>query len=323
TSSGEAGVQAGDHSLPRGFLVARGAVDLTGEIQAVYGLDLQRRVELRGRIVVVFNRIPSAVHAGTLESRNAVEDLDLDVSGKRGGKPVDVELTRVVAFRLEKYLVTLRVRKSENLVFDRRTVAWTTSRNSTAVHGRLANVLRDYLLPWLSEIGDPARELIGMTSAAGGRSRSRPEVGPGVIELFDLAFLDLQPRKIHRSSIDAWRSSSLEPFHLKSGALELLGEMRSGGFTGSTAGKAHRGPDVDSSSEKSPGRNYDAACAELPAFECLRAEYGRTRLVHDEPGDRALDGLKIGMLFDEAARRSAIETAIALRAWRPHSRPLA
>src|SRR6185437_10183368 len=107
TRAGEAGVQAGNYSLSGRFLVARRAVDLAGEVQAIYGLDLQRRVELRRRIVIVFDRITRAVHAGALEPGDAVEDLDLDVGRERGRKPVDIELARVVTFRFEKYLVTL------------------------------------------------------------------------------------------------------------------------------------------------------------------------------------------------------------------------
>src|SRR6185312_325677 len=134
----------------------------------------------------------------------------------------------------------------------------------------------------------------------------------GIIELIDFAFLDLELREIDRPSIDAGRRASLEPFHRKSSTFELFGEMGSGGLPRSTAGKAHFRTDVDAPSQKGPGGNHDAARAELPAFERLRTAYGCTGLVHDEPGDGTLDGLKVGLFLDEAACCSTVEAAIAL-----------
>src|ERR1700693_4567693 len=55
-------VQSGDESLPSGLLVTGGTVDLSGEIEPTYGLHLQRRIELSRRIVIVFDRVASAVH---------------------------------------------------------------------------------------------------------------------------------------------------------------------------------------------------------------------------------------------------------------------
>jgi hypothetical protein len=53
-------IRTGDQALRGGFFVARRAVDLAREVQAVHQLGLQRRSQLIRRAVIVFDRIAVA-----------------------------------------------------------------------------------------------------------------------------------------------------------------------------------------------------------------------------------------------------------------------
>ena len=63
------GVQSGDDALARGLFVAGRAVDLSREEQSAQRLHLQRRVELRRRIVVVLDRVAGARHRARSRDR--------------------------------------------------------------------------------------------------------------------------------------------------------------------------------------------------------------------------------------------------------------
>src|SRR6185369_8704195 len=189
-----------------GLLVPGRPVDLPREVQAVDGAYLKRRVELCGGIVVVLDRIPGAGHRHVRETRDRAQHRELHGRRERRRESVDVELVCVVSFRLEEELMTLCLGKPDDLVLDRRTVAWSARRNRTAVHRGLANVRSDEVLAIGTEKGDPARQLGGMPSQAIRSAPWRgPEMRPGVIELLDLALLTLQILPAYRAPVDARR----------------------------------------------------------------------------------------------------------------------
>ena len=87
--------------------------------------ELERRVELRRRIVVVLDRVAGPRHPRRLEPRDGVQHSQLHVHGQRRREPVHVQLVRVVSLGLEEDLMPLGVREPEDLVLHGRTVART------------------------------------------------------------------------------------------------------------------------------------------------------------------------------------------------------
>src|SRR5687768_15567845 len=204
-------IQPGNNTLPSCFLITGGAVHLSGEEQSTNGLHLKGRIELCWRVVVVFDRVACSGHLHRLESGNGSQNVQLNAGRQRRGKTVDVQLGRIVSLRLEKDLVSLGVRKLDDLVFNRRTITRTPRRNRSSVHRGAFDVLLDNRLAVCTEKRDPARQLRGMTDMIRGATRIVPEMRPGVIEILDLTFLSHQRRIVDGSAVYSRWSSRLEP----------------------------------------------------------------------------------------------------------------
>src|ERR1700686_4752018 len=152
---------------------------------------------------------------------------------------------------------------------------------------------------------------------------SPPEVRPRIVELLDLTFLDLEGGIIDRATIDAWRSSSLEARHCKTGLLKLLRKVRSCGLTSSSTGDASLNADMNSAAQESTRGDYNAFCAEAPPLEGFNAEYTLFIRCEKEPRNSPLHGLKSRLLLEEGSNGSAIKSTIALCARSPDSGPFA
>ena len=132
---------AGDDALPRRFLVAGRAVDLSGEEQPAQRLaPAASRRAASADSSRTRSRSPRASSAPA-RARNGVQHLELHRRRQRRRQAVDVQLVRVVSLGLEEELMPLRRGKLDDLVFDRRAVARTARRDRAAVHRRLADVL--------------------------------------------------------------------------------------------------------------------------------------------------------------------------------------
>src|ERR1700681_1323792 len=99
--------------------------------------------------------------------------------------------------------------------------------------------------------------------------------------------------------------------------------MRSRTFTSSAAGKSGLRANVDSPVQESAGGDDDRPCRKTSSFEGLHADYACIIAGKHESRDGALHGMQGSMLFEEGSHRASVESAIALRAWRPHRRALA
>ena len=84
-------VDSGQESLRGRLFVARGAVDLAGEEEAVDAANLQRRLELLGVHEVVLDRVAVARDHGVFESGQRADDGVLHVRRQRGRDAVEVE----------------------------------------------------------------------------------------------------------------------------------------------------------------------------------------------------------------------------------------
>ena len=121
-------VDSSHNPLPSGFLVPRRPVDLPGEEQSLYRLDLEPRRQLLRRIVVVLDRIARPSHSSLLQPRHGMEKRNLGVHREGRGKPIHVQLRCLQTFRLQEDLMTLGIGELHDLVFDGGAIARTTAR---------------------------------------------------------------------------------------------------------------------------------------------------------------------------------------------------
>src|SRR6185437_14506501 len=117
------------------------------------------RGQLRRGIVVVLDGVPGPRHLRTLEPRDRMQELELDVRGQGGRESVDVQLVGVEPLGLKEDLVPRSIRELHDLVFDRGTVPRTPPADRSAVERRLLEVILDDLLHRLAGPGDPAGDL--------------------------------------------------------------------------------------------------------------------------------------------------------------------
>ena len=133
-----------------------------------------------------------------------------------------------------------------------------------------------------------------------------PEVRPRIIELLDLAFLDLQSGVVDGSAIDAWRCPRLKARHRKTSLLELLRKVRGGRLTSSSPGNTRLGADMNPAVKESARSDYNAFCSKAPPLEGLNAEYAPFVRREKEPGDSSLHGLESCLLLEERSDCAAV-----------------
>src|SRR6185312_9912969 len=100
------GVDARDCTLGGCLLVPRSSVHLSSEEQPINSLYLQSWAELGGREVVVFNGVARPSHSYVFQTRDGLEEGQLNGRRERGGQSVYIHLGCVQTFWLEKHLVT-------------------------------------------------------------------------------------------------------------------------------------------------------------------------------------------------------------------------
>src|SRR5690606_35326631 len=124
-AGGAGGVEAGDQALRRRLLVARGAIDLAGEVQAGDRLRLQGGLQAARIEIVVLDSSARPGDVRVLEARDGAHQGEVHVPGQGGGNAVGIDLVRVQSFRLDEDLVAVAVGEAHHLVLDGRAVAWT------------------------------------------------------------------------------------------------------------------------------------------------------------------------------------------------------
>src|SRR3977135_4228554 len=78
---------------------------------------------------------------------------------------------------------------------------------------------------------------------------------------------------------------------------------------------------MDAATQKGASGHHNAARAEATSLECLYA--ADAIAVEQQPRDCALNRLEAWVFFDQRPYRAAIQTTVALRAWRPYRGSLA
>ena len=105
------GINTGHQALRSGFLVACGAIDLSGKEQITDEFGLQCLVQLRRVEIVVLYSIAGTIHHAVLQSAYAVQCFELNLPWHRRAESVDVILARVHSLGFEEELVLVFVGK--------------------------------------------------------------------------------------------------------------------------------------------------------------------------------------------------------------------
>jgi hypothetical protein len=150
-----------------------------------------------------------------------------------------------------------------------------------------------------------------------------PEVRPRIIELLNLAFLDLERGIVDRSAIYTRWCPGLEARHGKTSSFQLFCKVCGRGLTRSSTGNTSLNADVNPTAQESTRSYYDAFGAEAPPFQGLNANYTLFVSCKNKACDSSLHGLKVRLLLEEGSHRSAIKPAVALCARSPDSGPFA
>ena len=152
-------VRSRDQSLGGGFLIARCAVDLPGEIQPLDALGLQRRVKLRRRTVVVFHSVTRPEDLGIFKATNAPDKAVLHLERQACGNAVYVDLVGVTTLGLQKKLVRGLLCEFHDLVLDAGTVARPNALDYSREERRLVEVRPDDLMSKAVRMRNPAGNL--------------------------------------------------------------------------------------------------------------------------------------------------------------------
>ena len=166
------GVDAGKNPLPRGFLIAGRAVDLSGEEQPRHRLDLEAGSQLARIDIVVFDGVARPLHARLLEAWDGGEEGKLHIFRQRGRDAVRIDGVVVEAFGLEEDLVPLALLEAHHLVFDRRAIARADALDVAGVHRRAGEVRRDDGVGRFRGVGDVAGHLRRGDAIRSGRRRA-------------------------------------------------------------------------------------------------------------------------------------------------------
>src|SRR6267143_610182 len=273
---------------------------------------LEPRRELRRRIVIVLDRITRARHAGALETRDGVQDLQLHGDGQGSREAVHVQLGGVEPLRLEEDLVALGRRELHDLVLDRGAIAWPATADRAAVQRRLLQVALDDVLHLFAGPCDPAGHLTRPLDAL-----VEGEAKVGVVAVLPL---DLAP--IHGAAIDARRRAGLEACYCKSNSFNHLRHLYRWLISRTARRDLGLGADVNATAEESAGCDDDGARAEATSVFRLDPGDARAGLVEEQIRDHALRELEGRELLEQRAHRATIERPVALCARGPDGRAL-
>ena len=199
------GVDAGQQSLRGGFLIARGPVDLSGEIEArdvkgAHGGGYLQRID-----AVVLNGVSQARQPGLLEAGYGAVHRPLHILRKAGGHALYIPLRVIKPFRFQKQLVTVLIGEAVHLILNGWAVARACALDRPRKHGGAVKVVSD----------DVVRALIGPGQVAGGLVGQVPVCQKGEGNDWVIARLDLHPAEVDAAGVDPGGGAGLEAAQLK------------------------------------------------------------------------------------------------------------
>src|SRR6267378_4701272 len=273
---------------------------------------LEPRRELRRRVVIVLDRITRARHAGALETRDGVQELQLHGDGQGSREAVHVQLGGIEPLGLEEDLVALGRRELHDLVLDRGAIAWPATADRAAVQRRLLQVALDDVLELFAGPCDPAGHL----------TRPLDTLVEGEAEVGAVAVLPLDLAPVHGAAIDARRRAGLEARYYKSNVFNHLRHLYRWLISRTARRNLGVGADVNATAEESAGCDDDGARAEATSVFRLDPGDPRAGLVEEQICDHPLREVEGRESLEQRAHRATIERPVALRARGPDGRAL-
>ena len=155
----QGGVGTRHEPLAGGLLVPRSAVDLSRQKEPRHVAHGERVRQLTGLHEVVLDRVAVAHEDGLFEPGDGVHEGFLHRRGEGSGDPVHVDHIRLQPLGLDEDLVAVAVGEAHDLVFDRWAVARPHPLDTTRVHRREVQILRDDRVRGGGGVGDVAGNL--------------------------------------------------------------------------------------------------------------------------------------------------------------------
>src|SRR6185436_13350413 len=121
--------------------------------------------------------------------------------GRQGSrKPVQINFIGLVTFRLEEKLMTVLVGKLNNLVLNRRAIAWSYALNLPGIEWRLVKILSYRFMKTICRVADVTLNLSLLNSFSGEGEGNR---------MF-IRTLTFKRIPVNRSAVQPWRCTCLQ-----------------------------------------------------------------------------------------------------------------
>ena len=153
-------IDPGDQSLCRRLFIAGASVKLAGTEQAGDIFKFQGKRQ-RSRInTVILNRVCVPHDLRMFQSRYRTVHRDLHILRKRARHTSNIHFIRVDALRLNKYLMAFLIRKPDNLILNRRTVARAGTLDHSGIQRRTIQIAADDLMRLRIRVSQPTGNLL-------------------------------------------------------------------------------------------------------------------------------------------------------------------
>src|SRR5450756_926903 len=113
--------------------------------------------------MVIFDRIAGSDHADALEARYRGQESQLNLFRQRRRDAVGVNRGVVETFRLQEDLVPVAIAEPDDLVLDRRAIAWSGALDLPRIHRRAVHIGANDLVGRRRRAGDAALDPVSYT----------------------------------------------------------------------------------------------------------------------------------------------------------------
>ena len=303
------GVEARRQPLTCRFLIASGAIDLSGEKQALYALCLQPGAQIPGVEEVVFDGVARPGDAGLLKTLDGARQFALRGVGQAGGNAVGIHLRGGQAFRLHEDLMGRLVRKPDHLVLHRGTIARPDALYAAVEHGRAMQGGADDVVGARVSVGNVAWDLARTLFRGAEERERRRRLVPR---------LRSQPAVIDGAAIQARRGAGLQPPDPERQFAQPLRQgvcRRVAGPSALVVALPHMQP----ARQESPHREDHAGGAKARAH--LRNHAAHRAAFDDQVIHGLLKQIQVFRSLQQGANDAPVQGAVDLRPGGAHRRP--
>ena len=323
------GVDARDDPLRRRFLVAARPVDLAGEIQVFDALGFQRRLQLRRRAIVVFDRVPRPDDLRAFQARHRLHEGKLHVERQTRRNPVHVILARVPALRFEEELVARLVGEFDHLVLDRRAIPRPDALDPPGIHRRPVKVVADDRVSAFVGVGGPAGDLFHVEHAVAPLVEGKKIAWAAFRQAFGperkrrrriVARVKFAPREIDRAPVETAGRARLETPNLEAEFAQTVAE-RAGSIAHPSASLVLLA-DVQQPAHERPRGHHDRPRAQPDAEVRLDALRAVARGTENQPRGIALVQVEPFLRLAHRLEPELVRLLVTLRTRPAHARSL-